>query len=133
MYFRNALWAALLVIGSSAAVAEESCGLHAVNLLAAGKAQELAAMFATPSDVAEPLQHLAESLGTVTDIEETSTARFAQSKRISIQAKDLPPAYKYLGHWVNARSEKLGALQFQIARAPESTCSLLALHMDMAP
>ena len=132
MHLRNVLWAAFIVIGSSAAVAEESCGMHAVNLLAGGKTQELAAMFATPSDVAEPLQHLAESLGKVTDIEETSAARFAQFKRISIQSKDLPSAYKYLGYWVNARSETLGALQFHIARAPESTCSLLALHMDRA-
>jgi len=132
MHLRNALWAAFIVIGSSAAVAEESCGMHAVNLLVGGKTQELAAMFATPSDVAEPLQHLAESLGKVTDIEEVPMARIAPSTRISIQPKDLPSTYKYLGYWVNARSETLGALQFHMARAPESTCSLLALHVDMA-
>lgn len=132
MHIRNTLWVAFVVVASSAAVAEESCGMHAVNLLAGGKTQELAALFANPSDVTEPLQRLVASVGKVTDIEQTSTARFAQFKRISIQSKDLPPSYQYQGEWVNVRSEKLGALQFQVARAPESTCRLLALHMDMA-
>ena len=132
MLFRNALWVIFFVVGSSAAVAEESCGIHAVSLLAGGKTKELAALFSQQSDVVEPLLQMVESLGKVTNIQEVATARFAQYKRISIQSKDLPPSYKYQGYWINASSETLGALQFHIARAPESNCRLLALHMDFA-
>lgn len=106
--------------------------MRSVSLLAGGKTKELAALFSNQSEVAEPLQRLVESLGKVTNIQEVATARFAQHKRISIKSKDLPPSYKSQGYWINARSETLGALQFHIARAPESTCRLLALHMDVA-
>lgn len=132
MLIRNAFCAAFIVAATSVAVAEESCGLHAVNLLVGGKTQELAALFVNPSDVTEPLQRLIESIGKVTNVEEASTGRFAQFERISIQSKDLPSSYQSLDYRVNVRSEKLGALQFHIARAPESTCRLLALHMDRA-
>jgi hypothetical protein len=132
MLIRNTLWAIFLVAGSSAAVAEESCGMHAVSLLAGGKTKELAALFANQSEVVEPLQRMADSLGSVTNLQEVPTARFAQHKRISIQSQDLPPSYKYQGYWINASSETLGALQFHIARAPESACRLLALQLDTA-
>ncbi|MFZ3085013.1 hypothetical protein [Rhodoferax ferrireducens] len=132
MHIRYALWPVLLVAAASGAAAEESCGMRAVGLLADGKTKELAALFANQSEVVEPLQRMVESLGKVTSVQEESTARFAQHKRISIQSKDLPPSYKYQGYWINARSETLGALQFHIARAPESACGLLALHMDTA-
>lgn len=132
MFSRNALWVIFIFVGSSAAVAEESCGMHAVSLLAGGKTKELAALFSNQPEFVEPLQHMVESLGKVTSIQEVATARFAQHKRISIQSKDLPPSYKSRGYWINARSETLGALQFHVVRAPESTCRLLALHMDVS-
>jgi hypothetical protein len=106
--------------------------MRAVSLLADGKTEELAALFANQSEVVEPLQRMVEMLGKVASVQEASTARFVLHKRISIQSKDLPPSYKYQGYWINARSETLGALQFHIARAPESACRLLALHMDIA-
>jgi hypothetical protein len=133
MHIRYALWPIFLVAAASGAAAEESCGMHAVSLLAEGKTEELAALFTIQSEVVEPLQRTVESLGKITNIKAASTARFARHKRISIQSKDLPPSYKYQGYWINARSERLGALQFHIARAPESACRLLALHMDTAP
>jgi hypothetical protein len=132
MPVRNALSVIFFVVGSSAAVAEESCGMHAVSLLAGGKTEELASLFSNQSEVVEPLQRMVESLGKVTSIQEVATARFAQFKRISIQTKDLPTSYKSQVYWINARSETLGVLQFHIDRAPESTCKLLALHMDVA-
>ena len=112
-------------------MAEESCGMHAVRLLASGKTQELAALFANPSELVEPLQRMADRLGSVTNLQEVPTARFAQHQRISIQSKDFHP-FNYQGYWINANSAALGALQFHIARAPESACRLLALQLDTA-
>ena len=106
--------------------------MRAIGLLAGGKTTELAALFANQSEVVEPLQRLVESLGKVTNVQEASSARFSEHKRISIQVKDLPPSYKYQGYWINAHSETLGALQIHIARTPETACRLLALHMDTA-
>jgi hypothetical protein len=131
MLIRYALWAIILVAGTSAAVAEESCGMHAVRLLAGGQTKELAALFATPSELVEPLQRMADRLGRVTNLQEVPTARFAQHQRISIESKDFRPS-NYQGYWINARSEALGALQFHIARAPESACQLLAIQLDTA-
>lgn len=130
MHIRYTLWHILLIAAASGAAAEESCGMRAASLLAGGKTKELAALFANQSEVVEPLQRMAESLGKVTNVQEVSTARFTQHKRVSIQSKDLPPSYKYQGYWINASSETLGALQFHIAHALESDCRLLALHMD---
>lgn len=132
MSIRYALWPILLAVAASGVAAEESCGVRAVSLLSAGKTGELAALFANQAQVAEPLQRMAERLGKVSRVEEVSMARFAEHQRVSIQSKDLPSSYQYQGHWINARSETLGAVQFHITRVPESACSLLALHMDTA-
>jgi len=103
-----------------------------MSLLADGKTTELAGLFANQSEVVEPLQRMLKSLGKVSSIEKTATARFSQHKRISIQAKDLPPSYNYQGDWFSAHSGALGAVQFHIARSPKSACRLLALHLDTA-
>ncbi|TXT34552.1 MAG: hypothetical protein FD135_5267 [Comamonadaceae bacterium] len=132
MHIRHTLWPIFLLVTLSNAIAKESCGIHAAGLLASGKTKELAALFANPSEVAEPLQRLAASLGKVTGIQEATTARFAQHKRISIQSKDLPASYAYQGYWINADSESIGPLQFHIANTPDSDCRLSALHVDTA-
>jgi hypothetical protein len=130
MLTRNTLLSICLIAGSSAAVAEASCGLQAVNFLANGQTQELAALFADPAQVVEPLQKVAKALGKMTDIQEASTARDGRHLRISVQSKNLPTSYSYQGSWIRARSEALGELQFHMAQTQESTCRLLALHID---
>lgn len=132
MHIRYTLLPIFLLATLSNAIANESCGIHAAGLLASGKTKELAALFANPSELAEPLQRMAESLGKVTGIKEETKARFAQHKRISIQSKDLPASYAYQGYWINADSDAVGPLQFHIASSPDSDCKLLALHMDTA-
>lgn len=111
-------------------LASDSCGLHAVGLLSSGKTKELAAMFAQPTEVLEQLESMTASLGKISDIQETPKPRFATHKRISVKSKDLPTEYKYEGYWINAQSEIVGALQFQVGRASGSNCKLLVLHLD---
>lgn len=132
MLIRNSLLVIALVVGSSAVAAEESCGMRAVNLLAGGKTEELAILFANRSELLEPLQRMAESLGKITNLQEESKPLSVQYKRMSIRSKDLPPAYKYTGYWISARSETLGVLQFHIEEVPQSSCRLLSLNLDIA-
>ncbi len=87
-------------------------------------------MFAQPAEVVEPLERMVAGLGKISDIEETPKPRFAKHKRVSVKSKDLPAEYKYEGYWINAQSEKVGALQFQVGRASGSKCKLLVVHLD---
>lgn len=122
----------LLIAATTSGAAEDSCGLRAVNLLASGKAKEVAAMFAKEADVLVQLRGMSETLGKVTDIREVSGPRFTQHKRLSIQSKELPHVFAYDGHWINARSDTLGTVQFHVAEAPGGSCQLYAIHMDTA-
>lgn len=112
-------------------LASDSCGLHAVGLLSSGKTQELAELFANPSEVVAPLQSMVAYLGKISDIQETSKPRFAKHKRTSIQVEDLPARHPYGGSWINALSEKVGVVQFHVGSAAGSTCKLLSVHLDI--
>lgn len=112
-------------------LAGDSCGLRAASLLSSAKTQELAALFADSAEVVKPLQRMADYLGKISDVQETSKARFAKHKRLSIQSNELPVDYKYDGYWINALSDKVGPVQFHFGREPGSTCNLLAMHVDV--
>ena len=113
-------------------LAGDSCGLHAAGLLSSAKTQELAALFADSDEVVKPLQCMADYLGKISAVQETSEAGFAKHKRLSIQSKQLPVDYKYDGYWINALSDKLGPVQFHFGRESGSTCKLLVVHLDVA-
>ena len=112
-------------------LAADSCGFRAAGLLSSAKTQELAALFADPAEVVKPLQRMADYLGKISDVQETSKPRFAKHKRVSIESKELPVDYKYDGYWINALSDKVGPVQFHFGRVPGSTCKLLAMHVDI--
>ncbi len=112
-------------------LANSSCGLHAAGLLSSGKTQELSALFAEPPEVVAPLQSMVNDLGKISDVQESSKPRFAQHKRVSVQAKNPAASLQYHGYWINALSEKLGPVQFHFASAPGSACKLLAVHLDI--
>lgn len=75
---------------------------------------------------------MADYLGKISDVQQTSQPRFVKHKRLSIQSKELPEDYKYDGYWINALSDKVGPLQFHFGREPGSTCKLLVVHVDVA-
>ncbi|MFZ6748860.1 hypothetical protein [Undibacterium sp. Ren11W] len=130
MYIRPLFSSILVLILAFDAQANESCGLQAARLLAAGKTTELAAWFAQPSELALPLQGQLENLGQLSELQEVASARFAQHQRVSIGATDLPASYHYQGYWINAVSSTAGPLQFHIASVGQASCKLLALHID---
>jgi hypothetical protein len=130
MHIRPLFFSILVLIPAFEAQANESCGLQAARLLAAGKTAELATLFAQPSELAAPLQRALENLGQLSELQEVASARFAQHQRVSIGASDLPASYHYHGYWINAVSSSAGPLQFHIASVAEASCKLLALHID---
>jgi hypothetical protein len=111
-------------------LANDSCGLHAAGLISSGKTKELAELFGDSAGVLGPLQRMVAKLGKIAEVQETFKPRFVKHTRLTIQAKDLPAAHPYRGYWINVLSENLGPVQFHIGSALNSTCKLLAVHLD---
>jgi hypothetical protein len=120
----------LLSATSFAALADDSCGIEVAKLMSSGKAATLANLFQGKTERTSELQQLIVKVGSLSAVEEVSGPRFQQFKRMSVGTNEPGRTAKYLGFWVNATSEKLGAIQLHVAKVPESTCSLLALHVD---
>lgn len=120
----------LLCAVSFTAQADDSCGLRVAKLLSAGKAAPLAELFQGRDELLPALQQLTEKVGPLSAVEEASGPRFKVHTRTSIGPGVPGSAGRYVGYWINANSEKMGAIQLHIAEAPESTCHLLALHVD---
>jgi hypothetical protein len=120
----------LLGAVSFAALADESCGIQVAKLLSTGKVAALAELFQGKADLALDLQHLVGTVGSLSSVEQVSGPRFKQHVRRSVGAMASEHTVLYEGSWVNATSEKLGAIQLHVAKAPDSKCSLLTLHVD---
>lgn len=117
---------------SSAAMASGSCGKSAVQLLADGQVKEVAALFGQDR-VATELKELRRVLGKISEVEVVNGPWFKSHKRLSVKAAGLALAYSYGGVWVNARSDKLGPVQFHVEVIDSATCKLTAIHADYEP
>jgi hypothetical protein len=118
---------------ASAAVVDGACGMRAVQLLAADRSADLAALFGTQADALQaPLHQLRTQVGALTRFEGVAGPRFKQHLRRSVQAPHLPASYAYTGQWINADAALLGPVQFHVALSPAHTCQLLGLHVDVA-
>lgn len=133
---KNLLSIALLIASAVPVSAEESCALKAARLLSAGPAESLAAMFSAQSVPVPALKDLAARVGELSAVQVVHGPRFKVHRRLSVSAVasaggGVEPV-AYWGHWVNADSTQLGAVQLHMAQAPGSACTLLAVHVDSA-
>ncbi|NDI86734.1 hypothetical protein [Undibacterium crateris] len=124
----------LLFICAMPASAESSCAVRAAQLLAQGKATELATWFNTASpNSAAALSKLATELGALEGIAAATRPRSGNSVRLSVQADGLPASYAHSASWADAVSQKLGAVQIQTSVASAQSCQLLALYIHASP
>jgi hypothetical protein len=124
----------LLLTTALPALAESSCAVRAAQLLAQGKATELATWFNTPSpNTAAALSKLATELGALDGIAAATRPRSGSSVRLSVQADGLPASFAHSASWADAVSQKLGAVQIQTSAASAHSCQLLALHIHASP
>jgi hypothetical protein len=113
---------------SPVAFADASCAVGSVKLVAEGKSELLAARFESQTEVLAQLKELSAKLGGLLGVEAAHAPRFKEFRRFSV-GRSGP---SYAGYWVNARSERLGDVQFHIAMAPQESCKLQALSLDYA-
>lgn len=135
---RQGFAAATLLVASMSVQAADSCEIQVVKLLAAGNAAKLAEMFSAKTELEPKLKQMIAQLGALSEIQQTDKARFTHHSRVSIGKS----AEKYSGAWVNAQSQKLGAVQFHLempfssalpsSGQSSSACQLLALNLDFA-
>ncbi|MBR7778144.1 hypothetical protein [Undibacterium rugosum] len=124
----------LLLTAAMPALAESSCAVRAAQLLAQGKATELATWFRTPSpNSAAAFSKLTTELGALEGIAAATRPRSGTSVRLSVQADGLPASYAHSASWADAVSQKLGAVQIQTSVASSQTCQLLALYIHASP
>jgi hypothetical protein len=129
---RTTIFLSLFLSWATAAHAGESCGMRAASLFAKGESQALAELFSKDPGMLPELKNLAEQLGSLKHLKEVAKPRFATHRRLTVQPKPAPTSVNYAGYWIDADSEKLGAVQMHVAAAPGSACNLLALHVDFA-
>lgn len=110
-----------------AAVATESCGEKAAHLLLEKQIEPLSAMFTDQPNLQPALKEMIEKVGALSDVQEVSGPRFKQHRRMAVGRA----SGDYLGYWINAKSEKLGAVQFHVAQLPGSACTVLAIQLDV--
>jgi hypothetical protein len=110
------------------ASADPACAVRAVQLLAEGKATQLANSFSGRPTVVSQLNELAARTGALSAIEQTAAPRFKSHHRLTVGQAVSP----YTGAWVNATSALLGDVQFHVAMSPAAPCALFALHLDTA-
>lgn len=122
---------ALLAV-SSAAHAQDSCGLRAAQLLSAGDTAELAALFkASNSGTRAQVADLAARAGKLTELSEAGGPRFSQHVRYSALSPDLPTSFGFKSFRVNAVSPHLGLVQLHVAVEPSAECTILAIHLEV--
>ncbi len=129
---RASILSSLFLFFNTTAHANDSCGLRAVKLFAAGDWQPLTALFANDKEVLDRLKVLAGRAGAIKDLEVVSHPRFPKFGRVTAQSIATPAGFNYAGQWVNATSDKLGPVQFHVAADNKEGCTLLALHLDYA-
>lgn len=122
----------LLSAASLATQADDSCGVRVAKLLSSGQAEPLVALFQDQAKLLPALQEMVEKVGPLLAVQEVSAPRFTQHKRMSVSSGGSGSTIHYVGYWVNATSAKLGEVQLHVAKAEDSGCSLLALHVDSA-
>ncbi|MBC3934995.1 hypothetical protein H8K47_06450 [Undibacterium sp. CY7W] len=131
---KRRLISTLLLTTAMPALAESSCAVRAAQLLAQGKATELATWFNTPSpNSAAAFSKLVTELGALEGIAEATRPRSGTSVRLSVPADGLPASYAHSASWADAVSQKLGAVQIQASVASAQSCQLLALHIYVLP
>ena len=119
----------VLFLGSHAA-AEDSCALRAAKLFASGQSADLATWFSTPdSNVTEQLSAVTSQLGALTEILEATQSFSGPTTQRSVVPSTQPSAYRFIGTWASARSDRLGAVRIQASTESSTGCKLLALHI----
>jgi hypothetical protein len=113
---------------SASALADDSCALSSVKLMAEGKHELLAERFNNQTAVVAQLKELTAKSGGLSGLELVNGPRFKEFRRFSVGIFE--PSYT--GYWVNATSERLGRVQFHVALAPQAKCELQALSLDYA-
>ncbi len=117
---------------SSGAFAAEACGYRVANLLSSGKTEELVALFKkSSSSTVSQVTEISRQSGALTNMVAANVPRFKEHIRYSALSAGLPPNFKSIGLWVNATSARLGPVQVQVAVEPETTCTVLALYLDV--
>ena len=125
---------ACLLMAGLPARAQSPCGLNAVELLARGDTAALAQLFDEPAQVRLSLQELARRVGTLKAVQVVERSRFDRFQRTVVRpAPPLPNVPEtWIGSWINAESDQLGPVQFQIAQVSLAGCRLVALSLDTA-
>lgn len=127
---RTSILFTLFLSFTVSAHANDSCGMRAAKLLAAGEPDSMAELFANDAKILVPLKSLADQVGELKNLKEVSAPRFPKHKRLTVQAADSAKSVNYIGYWINAESDKIGPVQLHVATASNEKCKLLALHID---
>ena len=123
-----------VLAASSAASAQESCGLRAAQLLSKGHTSELAALFKQPdADTSVQLRKIASKTGSLSQFTAAIGPRFQQHVRYSALSASLPGNFSFTSHRVSATSSLLGSVQVHVAIEPGTACTLLALYLEVDP
>lgn len=119
------------LFASHVAGAAESCPVKIANLLSAGKAADLSAMFETPAPgTQDELSALAASFVSFAKVVESSKPRFSTYKRLSVKSQGLPRGFTSQVFRADAVSAQIGEVQLQVDVKPGTPCTVLALHID---
>jgi hypothetical protein len=85
---------------STVALADDSCALSSVKLVAEGKHELLAVRFKNPTTVVAQLKELTDKSGGLSGLELVNGPRFKEFRRFSVGISE--PSYT--GYWVNVTS-----------------------------